>query len=62
MLERIASHYKDNDERVYAYVYLNDETQMFETHFYDGVVKEEPPVGLFIHLKDALSAALEWVK
>ena len=60
MLEKIRSFYKDNDEEVFAVVYLNDATQYFETHFYDGSIKEEPPVAVCKRMPDAIRAAEEW--
>lgn len=59
-LERLQSHYKDNDELTYAHLYVNHHSNMFEVHYYDEVVKEDPPVGLFLNLPDAIVAAQEW--
>ena len=59
MLDKIKSFYKDNDDRVYAYVYYNDETGFYEVHMYDGYA-EHPPVILSKLFIDALDAAKEW--
>lgn len=61
-LERLQSFYKDNDPEVYAHLYINHSTNFFEVHFYDEVPKEEPPVGLFVNMPDAVIACERWVE
>lgn len=61
MLNKIGAFYKDNDPEVYAKTYYNDVTGMYEVHFYDNTIKEEPPVALCTLYKDAVTCAEEWV-
>jgi hypothetical protein len=60
-LEKIKSYYKDNDDRVYAYLFYNEDTGFYEVHCYDGY-SEEPPVIMCKIFPDAVFAAEEWVK
>lgn len=60
MLSKLGSFYKDNDEDVFAKVFLNERTGYYEVHFYDNSIKEEPPVGLFVVYSEAVFAAKEW--
>lgn len=48
------------DAQVTAKVYLNEDTGFYEVYYYDSVVKEEPPVGLFKFFTDACEAGNTW--
>ena len=60
MLSLLGSFYKDNDEDVFAKIFLNESTGYYEVHMYDHSVKEEPPVVLCVKYADAVTAATEW--
>mgnify|MGYP000217809414 FL=1 len=60
MLSKLGSFYKDNDEDVFAKVFLNEKTGYYEVHMYDRSLKEEPPVIMCVKYADAVDAATEW--
>jgi hypothetical protein len=60
MLHSIGSFYKDNDESIFAKTFFNESTGFYEVHYFDGSIKEDPPVGLFKFYVDAASAAEVW--
>lgn len=61
-LAYIISLYNENNRQVFAKTYLNEDTGFYEVHYYDSVVKEEPPVGLFKFYSDAADAAGIWCR
>lgn len=60
MLSVLGSFYKDNDEDVFAKIFLNEVTGYYEVHMYDNSLKEEPPVILCVNYADAVESAKEW--
>jgi hypothetical protein len=60
MLSQLGSFYKDNDDDIFAKVFLNESTGYYEVHMYEGSLKEEPPVILCVKYADAVAAATEW--
>lgn len=60
LLAIIGSFYKDNDDDIFAKIFLNESTGYYEVHMYDGSLKEEPPVILCTKYIDAVTAATEW--
>lgn len=60
MLSPLGSFYKDNDEDVFAKIFLNEATGYYEVHMYDNSLKEEPPVILCVKYADAVASATEW--
>jgi hypothetical protein len=56
---KLTSLYKDNDDRVYSYVYLNRATNLYEVHCYENDLcfRKE-----FSELTEAVLAADEWVQ
>lgn len=60
MMSLLGSFYKDNDDDIFAKVFLNETSGYYEVYMYDGVMKEDPPVILCTKYADAVSAATEW--